>query len=119
MQAAPYRKLHDDYLALACSLGLTCLLLCAIFYKFASLTELPDVQARMSIEQRADFQVASLLLSVIFILCVFGALGFSFLLILSSSSSPLHSCNFPPAVPGSECDHQQSTPLHVFVVVCW
>ena len=57
LQAKPFRKLFDDYLARACSISLTVMLLCCAFYKNMSLTQLPEIQARMSLEQRADFKV--------------------------------------------------------------
>ena len=77
LQAMPYRKRVDDILALACSLSLSVMFLCTIFYKYASLVQLPDIRDRMSIEQRDDFAIAGLLLTVIFMVCVFGALGLS------------------------------------------
>ena len=33
LQVMPYRSLMDDYLALGCSLSLSVMLLCTIFYK--------------------------------------------------------------------------------------
>ena len=53
------------------------MLLCTIFYKYASLVQLPDIRDRMSLEQRDDFAIAGLVLTIIFIVCVFGALGVS------------------------------------------
>ena len=47
----------------------------------ASLVELPSIYDRMSVEQRADFDVADLMLTAIFMVCVFGALIFSALLL--------------------------------------
>ena len=81
LQAMPYRKSFDDYLALCCSLSLTVLLLCTIFYKYASLTELPDILARMSIEQREDFILPTGQLTIVFFVCVIGAFAFSTLLL--------------------------------------
>jgi hypothetical protein len=77
LQAMPYRKRVDDILALGCSLSLCVMFLCTIFYKYASLVQLPDIRDRMSIEQRDDFAIAGLLLTIIFMVCVFGALGLS------------------------------------------
>ena len=77
LQAMPYRDTFDNYLALSCSLSLSVMLLCTIFYKYVSFTELPTIVERMSIEQRTDYAVAGLLLTVIFIVCVFGALVLS------------------------------------------
>ena len=50
--------------------------LCTIFYKYASLTELPDIHDRMSRELKVDYEVSGLVLSATFIACVFGAIGF-------------------------------------------
>ena len=82
LQAMPYRSSFHNYLALGCTFALTVLLLCTIFYKYQSFTELPDIVARMSREQVDDYEVAGLLLSGLFIASVFGALGFSALLLV-------------------------------------
>jgi len=42
LQVMPYRKRVDDHLALGCSLSLSVMFLCTIFYKYASLLQLPD-----------------------------------------------------------------------------
>ena len=49
--------------------------------QYASLVDLKDIQARMSDEQRDDFLVADLMLTIIFIVCVFGVLVFSAVLL--------------------------------------
>ena len=49
--------------------------------QYASLVDLKDIQARMSDEQRDDFLVADLMLTIIFIVCVFGVLIFSAVLL--------------------------------------
>jgi len=82
LQVMPYRKRVDDHLALGCSLSLSVMFLCTIFYKYASLVQLPDIRDRMSIKQRSDFAIEGLLLTIIFIGCVFGALGFSAVLLI-------------------------------------
>ena len=81
-QAQPYRNNFDNSLALGCSFSLSVLLLCCIFYKYISLTELEDMQSRMSLELRNDFDVAASLLTCIFITCTFGALAFTALLLV-------------------------------------
>ena len=40
LQVMPYRSLMDDYLALGCSLSLSVMLLCTIFYKAPSASDL-------------------------------------------------------------------------------
>ena len=52
VQAAPYKKLSDDYLASASSLCLLILFLCATEFKHGTLTGLGDIQTKMSIQQK-------------------------------------------------------------------
>lgn len=82
LQAMPYKSLADNYLALGCSLALTVMLLCSIFYKYASLVELPGIAKRLSFEQRNDFTLTGIVLTGIFMVCVVGTLIFSFMLLL-------------------------------------
>ena len=82
LQAMPYRSSFHNYLALGCSLALTVLLQCTIFYKYQSLIELPNIAARMSHEQVDDYEVPGVLLSGLFIASVFGALAFSAVLLV-------------------------------------
>ena len=65
MQAKPYRKMTDDYLASASSFALTMLFLCSIMYKYAALTASPDVRSMLSPQQERIYLVDSLLLSAI------------------------------------------------------
>ena len=76
-QVTPFISRTDNFLALACSLSLAVMFLCTIFYKNATLTELPAIRHRMSLEQRATYEIDGLGLSVIFMVCLFGALAFS------------------------------------------
>ena len=85
--ALPYRQDFDDYLALGCSLSLTMILLCTIFYKYVALTELPGIRSRMSRELKADYEVLDLLLSMVFIVCVFGALFLSAVLFIVQAAA--------------------------------
>ena len=57
----------------ASSFSMTMVFLCSIVYKYATLTDTQDVQAKMSSEQKADYLVPSFLISVILILSVFGS----------------------------------------------
>lgn len=68
-------------IALSCSMSLSVLMLCTIFYKYLSFTELPEIVARMSREQHHDYDIAGVLLSLLFIGSVFGALFISLLLL--------------------------------------
>ena len=54
LQVMPFKNQIDGYLALGCSLSLSVILLCIIFYKYTVLTELPAIVKRMSVEQRDD-----------------------------------------------------------------
>ena len=76
-QSTPFMSRADNFLALACSLSLSVMFLCTIFYKNATLTELPAIRDRMSLEQRATYEIDGLGLSLIFMVCLFGALSFS------------------------------------------
>ena len=80
LQAMPYRSKIDNWIALSCSLLLSVILLCSIFYRYESFLELPDIRAIMSLEQRSDFELATLLLLGILILSIFFALFLSALL---------------------------------------
>ena len=74
-QAMPYRSLTDNYLGIGCSFLLLNLFLACIFYKVATLTELDELQARMSFEQREDFVLPATSLTFIIVFSVFGALN--------------------------------------------
>ena len=82
LQAHPYKNKSDDYLAAASSFSMTMVFLCSIVYKYASLTDTQDVQAKMSSEQKADFLVPSFLISVILIASVFGSIIFAALILI-------------------------------------
>ena len=82
IQIMPYARAVDNYMALSCSISLTVLLLCSIFYKYLRLTELPDMQVRMSNEQIDDFGIDALALSVLFVASVLGSLVLSAVLFL-------------------------------------
>ena len=49
--------------------------------QYASLVDLKNIRDRMSLEQRDDFEVDDLLLTIIFTVCVFGVLVFSAVLL--------------------------------------
>lgn len=82
VQAKPYNEIHDDYLALACSFGITVAFLCCIVYKIDTLTDLMEIKARMSIEQRQDFNLPIVALTAVLFLSVVGALIFSGLILM-------------------------------------
>ena len=49
LQAMPFRDIFENYLAVTCSLSLSTVMLCTIFYKYLGLTELSEINARMSL----------------------------------------------------------------------
>lgn len=57
LQAGPYRSLGDDYLAGACSFALCATFLVCLIFKMGNLLEVPELLARMSPKQRADYHV--------------------------------------------------------------
>ena len=63
--------------------GRQVMFLCTIFYKYVSLTELPDIHDRMSRELKVDYELSGLTLSATFITCVVGAIAFSALLLVA------------------------------------
>ena len=74
LQAAPYRNEADQHMAAACSLCLVVLFVCCIFYKYGALTQLDDLQERMSVEQRSDYVVPYVSLSAVLLLSCAGAI---------------------------------------------
>jgi hypothetical protein len=74
LQAKPYKNPSDDLLASASSFALLMVFLCSIFYKYASLIDSEELQAKMSDEQREDYITSSLALSVILIVSVLGSI---------------------------------------------
>ena len=47
VQASPYLHGADDYLGSACSLSLTAIFVCCVAFKYAELTDLSEIQAKM------------------------------------------------------------------------
>lgn len=74
LQAKPYRSNSDDYLACASSFSLLVLFICSTIYKYDELTSSVDVQSKMSTEQKDDYIINSLVLSVCVIVSAVGAL---------------------------------------------
>lgn len=58
-----------------------------IFYKLSTLTELKDLQALMSTEQNADFRIPAGILTAAIVLCIFGTLAVSAVLLLMQVST--------------------------------
>jgi len=81
VQALPYRSPTDNSLAIGCSFSLAVLFLTCIFYKVSTLTELHELQARMSHEQREDFVLPAAALTFIITLSIVGSLVLSAILL--------------------------------------
>lgn len=82
MQAGPYKSTSDDYLANASSFSLSVVYLCSLMFKMATLTQLQEVIERISPEQRVDYDVPSVGLSILLIASVLGSLFFSLILLV-------------------------------------
>lgn len=65
VHASPFTDVHDDFLALGCSVGLAILFVLCILYKFSALTQLTKVQAVMSPELFTDYILSYVSLSAI------------------------------------------------------
>ena len=74
LKVAPYRSMVDELLAMTCSLCLAVLFACCILSKYGELTELEDLQARMSFEQKDDYLVKHVSLSAIVMLSCIGTM---------------------------------------------
>ena len=77
LQAKPYKNESDDYLALGSSFGMMMVFLCSIIYKYAELTNSEDIQDKMSIEQRGNYMVSALVLTLVMVASVMGSLVFA------------------------------------------
>ena len=77
LQTQPYLRDSDDLFALASSFSMLVLFLCCMVYKYAALTSKASVLDKMSLEQRKDYGVSSVLRSLILSLSVLGSLGFA------------------------------------------
>ena len=80
--ASPFKSTADDYFAAGCSLVLSLQFLVCNYYKFGALTQLPEVQAVMSLEQKGTYLVSYVTLSSILVATSLG--GFILLAIVLS-----------------------------------
>jgi hypothetical protein len=74
VQAAPYVSMTDNLLAAASSFCLVVVFLSSIAFKYTVLIDIPDIQSKMSSEQRDLYVLNQELVTVITILSVLGAL---------------------------------------------
>ena len=70
----PYIHLSDDFLGLASSFSLAVLLFSCVVLKYGTLTELPDVRDRLSLELRDVFDVPNDAIAIIIAASVFASL---------------------------------------------
>ena len=76
-QLWPWKNFADNYLALGCNLSLVTLFTASIFFKFAILTEIKDIQDAMSHELREDYVLdgqKSVFLTFMIVMSIAGAL---------------------------------------------
>ena len=71
MTVRPYEDPGDDMFAHACGFALVIIFVTCTMFKVATLTELPEFQSRMTIEQNYDFVIPTTTLSILLILCIF------------------------------------------------
>ena len=74
--AQPYDNLSDDLLAIVVSFMLMLFFLCCLILKYHSLTDLGELQERMSVGMKADYLVQPSLITFILMACVLGAIIF-------------------------------------------
>ena len=72
VQASPYFHDGDDYLGTACSFSLTAIFVCCVAFKYAELTDLEDIQAKMNQEQTDIFVTNSAFFTVLLFVSVLG-----------------------------------------------
>ncbi len=80
VQASPFREMPDDFLASSASFCLVAVFVISIAFKDAELTGLPDIQAKLSIEQREIYVLNQGELATVLMVFVAGTLLVSFLL---------------------------------------
>ena len=82
LQATPYKKKSDDYLAVASSFALLMVFFCSVIYKYDALTVSDNLRAKMSIEQKDDYIVDNTLLSAVLLVSVLSSLIFAGMLVI-------------------------------------
>ena len=75
VNAAPYARASDDYLAAGASFCLSIFFFCCTAFKYIELTALDDIKSRMSEEQRRFYDVNTVVLTVIIVCSVIGTLA--------------------------------------------
>ena len=82
LQATPYKKKSDDYLAVASSFSLLMVFFCSVLYKYDALTVSDALRAKMSIEQKQDYIVDNTLLSAVLLASVLSSLACASVLVI-------------------------------------
>lgn len=72
--------MFDNFLASACSFGLVTIFFCAYSFKYLTLTELPDIQSKLSREQRLVYAINPVVVGFIAVGALLGTLAFSLIL---------------------------------------
>ena len=80
LQSNPYVDTSDDFLAAATSFSLVIVFVCATCFKYLALTDLRDLQLKMSTEQKDVYIISATTLVFITLACVFGAIVLSVIL---------------------------------------
>ena len=80
MQASPYRQLADDFLASSASFCLVVAFVCSYAFKDAALTTLPDIQSKLSAEQRTVYIIDPVTLTAILFASLIATFCISFVL---------------------------------------
>ena len=77
LQASPYRRLPDNYVALGCSFCLVAFFLAATLYKYLVLLQLRQIQTAMSIELIFQYAMSPTLLTQVLLSCCLGCIAVS------------------------------------------
>ena len=75
LQAAPFKRAADNFLALCISMFLVCLFFCCVILKTKVLVETPEVDAVLSPKLRDLFNVPVIALSSIMLVSILGAVA--------------------------------------------
>ena len=82
LQAAPYAKVFDNYVALVASIGLVGIFLCAVIFKMERLADLPAVIRILPDQVHAQFEVPADQLTIILFASILGAIILTGLLLV-------------------------------------
>lgn len=98
MQAAPFEDDGDDYLANGSSFALLVFFLCCLVFKMGALTEVADVQRVLSFEQKHDYSIPTLTVSISVLASALGTLALSFGMLLVQLAIMRHKLKLEAAI---------------------